>query len=972
LKDRFIREAQAAAKLDHPQIVPVYEAGVDGDLPYIVYAYCEGATLSAWQKALPELSLPRQAAEIVCGLADAVQYSHDKGILHRDLTPGNVLLTPVTERSKEGLSFVPKVSDYGLAKLLESDWDESASNTLIGTPGYMAPEQVQRGPKSSGALIDVYGLGAILYFLLTGRAPFARETPVATLVALREEEVVAPRLLRPSTPIDLETICLKCLDKDPLGRYQTAGQLRDDLSRFLCGLPVLARPASSWRRIRMWIQRNPVLSSLILAVVGTTFLMLASLVSYTLHVRGLSQSLSDQNQQLRIIVQERDDAMIEQVKAQKLAEQRAVELQQSLYTTQVNRAGDAWRRGDLHVMVDALKPFVPSRPDQPELREFAWHYLWQQHGVQELFRETTSKAQYAAAFSPDGSVVAFAGADSVVRLISTSQFRILHEFATDQTEINHILFGPQGDWLATTGDDGTVGIWELPSGRKRLVVPVFENSQAYQAAYFEDDDLLLVCGASPAVEILRLSTGTRHASLRDGHSHDIEALAISPDQRQLLTCGADGTAGLWNLEQLRLIRKLNGFERPVLCAAWSSDERVVVGSLDGQVQEWDVQLEKPLWSKRLGSGINSLIIATDDRIFAGDIKGVVTVIRNLDDDVGGASHLNRLSLHDNRIQAMAYESTRGLLATASRDREITVSRVGFVVPSKKELYEQGMGARSLFGRIAGPDRRGRTYQQAGNHIRVYSGDVGAPPDFLLDCEAVDKVFWKEDVLCATSHWGKLYRWETHDDIHTLDVAQIRDQGSFSVEWLSRDKLLVGSGPKVAIWNTVRREIQEIDSGEFIRSAPGGSSFVIAKRVDYNLLVYDAVSVTPGWSAMGHTNVIRDLKFNPPGTRLYSASEDGTIRVWDLEKRTEVLQLRIAESLIRCIAVTADECTLATADESGDVRLWDLRTGGEFYLLDTLDQPLEALEFSPDGHILMGVDKEAVEYRWSIAGNEFRR
>ena len=227
---RFMREAHASAVLDHPHIVPVFEADERGPIAYIASAYCDGPSLSAWLKAGTEPVPPRAAAGMIAALAGAVQHAHDRGIVHRDLKPSNVLLQGPAglDPAEADLSrLVPRVTDFGLAKLADEDGDETRSGAPLGSPPYMAPEQAAGRPRDIGPATDVYALGATLYEVLTGRPPFRGETPAETIRQVIEQDPIPPRVLRPDLPRDLETICLHCLKKDaapPISLGRGAGR----------------------------------------------------------------------------------------------------------------------------------------------------------------------------------------------------------------------------------------------------------------------------------------------------------------------------------------------------------------------------------------------------------------------------------------------------------------------------------------------------------------------------------------------------------------------------------------------------------------------------------------------------------------------------------------------------------------------------------------------------------------------------
>ncbi len=265
LRRRFLREAQAAAALNHSGIVPVYEAGEVGPICYIASAYCEGKTLAAW---LREHTVPvRTAAEWTATLAEAMAYTHRHGILHRDLKPSNIILSVVSgplsigaQESDNGQGTrdrrQPKITDFGLAKVMEQAGDETRSGALLGTPAYMAPEQAAGRLHDFSPATDVHALGVILYEMLVGRPPYCGETALETFTQISAWDPTPPRRLRPGVPRDLEAICLKCLEKDPRRRYPDGGALAEDVRRFLAGVPTRARPDRRRDRIGAVVDRS--------------------------------------------------------------------------------------------------------------------------------------------------------------------------------------------------------------------------------------------------------------------------------------------------------------------------------------------------------------------------------------------------------------------------------------------------------------------------------------------------------------------------------------------------------------------------------------------------------------------------------------------------------------------------------------------------------------------------------------------
>jgi WD40 repeat protein/tetratricopeptide (TPR) repeat protein/predicted Ser/Thr protein kinase len=398
---RFKAEAEAAARLQHPDIVQVYEVGEHRGLPYFSLEYCAGGSLAQRLDGTP---LPaRQAAELVQVLARAIHAAHRAGVVHRDLKPANVLLTDAG---------TPKITDFGLARRLDDASRLTQSGAILGTPSYMAPEQAG-GKKTIGPAADVYALGAILYELLTGRPPFRAETPLDTVLQVLADEPVPPSRLVPKLPRDLETVCLKCLHKDPARRYASAESLADDLQAFLDGRPIAARPVGRLERAWRWCRRNPALATAAAAV--ALALLAGTAVSTAFALRANANA-----EQARQAQHTAETAQTEEAKQRAAAQELA-------------RSN---RRQAINLLVSNGNRLL--RADDPG-------------GALPWFAE-------AARLDPNDP--AHAGRlDGALALLPRPVF-----FWRHGQMVNHLAVSPDGRRVVTGGDDGTARVRDLSTG----------------------------------------------------------------------------------------------------------------------------------------------------------------------------------------------------------------------------------------------------------------------------------------------------------------------------------------------------------------------------------------------------------------------------------------------------------------------------------------------------------------------------
>jgi hypothetical protein len=360
---RFYLEAEAAANLDHPGIVPIYEVGQHEGQHYFSMGFVEGQSLA---QRLADGPLPtRAAAALLARVSEAVSYAHQRGVIHRDIKPANILLDQ---------SGNPRVTDFGLAKKLQAESGLTGSGQIMGTPSYMPPEQAGGTRGEVGPAADVYALGATLYAMVTGRPPFQAATAMDTVLQVLSEEPVPPRRLNPAVDRDIETIVLKCLEKEPGKRYPSAVALGEDLRRYLNGEPILVRPVARFGRAIKWARRRPAIAALLGLVALVTALGLSGVLwQWRAAVRARNDAQArerDARTAQAEAVSARHDAERESARARaqtELAEQR-------LYDVQMNLVQRCWEDYDGALVVRALRQQIPVNSGDPDRRGFEWFY----------------------------------------------------------------------------------------------------------------------------------------------------------------------------------------------------------------------------------------------------------------------------------------------------------------------------------------------------------------------------------------------------------------------------------------------------------------------------------------------------------------------------------------------------------------------------------------------------------------------
>jgi serine/threonine protein kinase/WD40 repeat protein len=587
---RFQTEAEAAARLQHSNIAQIYEVGHQDGVPYIAMEYVGGGSLTNRQAGKPQP--PRKAAQLVATLARAMQYAHEQGVVHRDLKPDNALLqdganvrTAITDdgrkpdsldgsppRLARGIDFaIPKITDFGLAKLVEGESGQTVSGAIMGTPSYMAPEQAEGKSRAVGPPADIYALGAILYELITGGPPFKGTSILETLEQVRIAEPVPPsRLLK--VPRDLETICLKALSRTPASRYATAGALADDLSRFLERKPIQARPVSAAERMWRWCRRRPALAGLI----ATASALLVTVVAASLMVALAS---------------------IDQEKSR-----RREGLLQQLQLVRANAhldgwSGEAWR----------LASEAASLRQDTTLRTLAAACT----GLDARILKRLEKASVSwAAFDGSGRRLLLGGRNDGrghalegAKVWDLDSGRLV---VSRKAGPGPLTFGSDGTPLhLTVADDGHATIWDV--AEQQPVTTTRLATKPRGRVVLEHNELgfpVLALSASATVAAAAISTGAEQGCIlvwdaRSGRllfrsNQRSGALALTPDGSLLAGADLDGHIALWTIPEGKQTASFDMSRVTIHSLVFSSDgDRLAVGDSTGAVTVWDRRTRLP-------------------------------------------------------------------------------------------------------------------------------------------------------------------------------------------------------------------------------------------------------------------------------------------------------------------------------------------------------------------------------------------
>jgi WD40 repeat protein len=693
--ERFRREAEAVARLQHPNIVQIYEIGMHQGKPFTALEYCGGGSLEESLRGLPQP--PRESARLVETLARAMYAVHGQQIVHRDLKPANVLLaggnhrdTEAQRRQEENVaekkdnsspsssdlcvsvplwfnssSFTPKITDFGIAKKLD-EVGRTQTGAILGTAGYMAPEQAGGKVREIGPAVDVYALGAILYEMLTGRPPFQAATVLDTLRHVVETEPVPPSRLVGRLPRDLETIVLKCLEKHPSRRYAGACDLADDLERFLAGKPIVARPVGAVEHALKWARRSPAVAALAAAVALVTVVGFALVTWKWLDADGQRKAAEEASAQWRDAENRATARAHDAERAVDSAERAREELARNVYLSDVSLGNQLFLAGN----VERARKVLARCP--PQRRRWEWSYLDHQTRNEPFTFRGHAGGVTALAFSPDGRLVASAGHNGHPELavwVAASGKIVVRRRIGGAIRPADLAFSPDGKHLAFTDNqvkDKQIQVQVLALSARREVAPfALPCSEVLCLAYTTNGKLLATTLTREEVQpnvmkddrltVVDVATGkVLHRFSGFSHPPEITLIytaALSPDGRHLALTAHD--SGLWRADSSKAAKE---------------DRAVAPRAFREQLHVFDLEVEKLV---RVINGatnhFGNLAFSSDSARLAWGSGARVMLC-----DLAARQEPRPLLGHKEDVQALAFSNDGKTLASGGGDRLVIV------------------------------------------------------------------------------------------------------------------------------------------------------------------------------------------------------------------------------------------------------------------------------------------------------------
>ncbi len=855
----------------------IHEVGEHVGQHYFVMRFVEGGNLSsrlkefavseATDKADAKKRLVR-AAELTLKIARAVHHAHQRGILHRDLKPANIIVDPAGE---------PHVTDFGLSRRIDEESALTATGIAIGTPSYMAPEQVRGTDITIQA--DVYGLGTILYELLTGVPPFKGGSPMETMLNVRDREPVRPHSVCRRIPRDLETICLKCLQKHARSRYATAEYVADDLRRFLVGEPIHARAVGNLRRCVKWARRRPTVAALWAAVLLIAVAGMAG-VTWAWQRAETALSKADRSRQLLVVSHAAES------QARILAIEQRQRAERTVYFQKIGLAHRDWQAGKVASAEQILDSCAP------EFRSWEWYYLKRLCHCEIMKFEGHTGSVAAIAYNSDGS-----------RLASAS-----------------------GAWGCR--EPSEIRIWDTATGKQVAVCN--GHTEAIRGIAFSPDGKRLVSGSwDRSVRIWDAQSGEQIRQLQK-HTNDVHAVAFSPDGHYVASGSTDQTVIVWNADEGRIVHIFARLGQTIHCVAFSPDsQRVAAGGWEGILQEWQIATKKELHRVAGMSDIRSLAYSPDGkRIASGGYDRAVTIW-----NLAGMNATVTFTGHTAPVLAVAYSPDGLQLASADAGGDVKV----WEAHRGRALWNVRGHTGAIGGLNFHPTGRHLAYGGEDRAVRIW--DLTRDPESRASRERFtltgSMVFDDSRRLFGISglNWRSRSRMMMVSEMDTATSRQFGDRTNASVVFSSmaycpKNQLFVlgcedgnlrlGSAPAdPVLYGHVGRVNSVSLRSDGLEAASGGT--------DGTVRVWEMPTGKQLVTLLGHTDKVHCVAYHPGGMFLASAGSDRTVRLWNAGTGEEVAVLSGHDGPIVALAFSPDGKSLASAGDDKTILIWDMDT-----------------------------------------------
>jgi len=967
---RFRSEAEAVARLEHPNLVKIYETGEQDGRPYFSMEYVDGGRLADSLQGTP-LS-PRRSAQLVETLARATHAAHERGVIHRDLTPSNVLLTSGGE---------PKIVDFGLAKLTGGGTGRTATGDILGTPSYMAPEQATGQSKEVGPAADVYALGAILYDLLTGRPPFKGESVLDTLVQVVHNEPVSPCRLQPKVPRDLETICLKCLNKEPGRRYSSALALADDLRRFLAGEPVRARPVGAAERAVRWARRRPAIASL-LAVCATGAIVAFAAVAWHGRQARLAQGRAERAQGRAERAQKAEETQRLAAEAATAREARQRRLYQGLSAALLrDRALRHCDDGDVGRGLLWLAQSVRMVPgDDPDLERSIRTNLagWQGqvHPLQAILEH--SSRVLAAGWSPDGRLILTAGADKEARLWDAATGQAWGRTLRFPRAATTASFSPDGAMILTVGGQ-EVRLWKTAGGEPALTesLDLGKDAELLSHAFSRDGRLLWTAarrGQRTWLQAWQTDKGRRMGAEID-LGRAITLVTFSPDGQSFVTAGErpDVRARLWRTAGGKPVRDLNEHSDRVVAVAFNPRDggAFVTGSYDQTCRLWNTATGLPLSQvfRHVGAVRAVAFSPTGQSILVGGHDRIAQLW-----ELENETPLGAPMRHPDFIRTVGFSRDGRFALTVSWDQvrlwdAETGELLGAPLPHQREILD------ACFS----PDGRAVLTRGRDNAVRVWSTAPSLPGGRRLrhkgwvTAVAFHPTTGDTFLTGIGGSEGKVLSWSTTPGREPV-VAMDNLGPILSLAYRPDGKVFAVGTRERKVWlrrvegnHTVSKEPLALDDRVWaVAFSPDGRTLLTG--IEKNLAEFwDVATGTRKPAPLRHQKAVYAVAYSPDGQTVLTGSQDGTARLWNAATHQPLGVTLMHQGTVYAVAFRpTDGQVILTGSDDCTARLWQRSTG------QPLGKPLQhparvlAVAFSPDARMIATGCGDGVARLWDAA------